>query len=59
MILEIPDELREAFLTFLEVSVSETILDFGSDLSEEELQLVELLSQFTESSREKQSATQE
>lgn len=50
MILEIPKELEDIFVHLLDIMMVHFILDFGGDLSEDELQVVELLQELVESS---------
>ncbi len=51
MILEIPDELREAFISFLEFSLDDLLMNFGADLNSDEIQLAELLRNIIEKER--------
>ena len=51
MYLEIPDELREAFIRFVEFGLDELLLNFGEDLPEDDIQIIELLGDFTERAR--------
>ena len=49
--LEIPKHLRDAFLGILDSFLHEFLLDFGDDLTENELELVELLDVFVKTEK--------
>ncbi len=51
--IEIPDRLLEACVSFLELCLDEILISFGPDLSEDEIQVAELLRDFTSKHKEK------
>lgn len=52
MILEIPDDLRQAFLDLFEPALTDMLLDFGGDMTENEIKVVEFMEQFIFDMRE-------
>ncbi len=52
MLLEIPDELRQAFLDLFEPALTDMLLDFGGDMTENEIKVVEFMEQFISDMRE-------